>query len=222
MSFFYHESAGNESLKLDGAKFEHIFKVRRSKDDESLWFANLNDGKVYEYKTESIDRKSATLTLTSVKEGASGVKNIVIAWCVVDPKTIEKTLPFLNELGVQKIEFIYSKRSQKSYQIRAERLDAIIISSCEQCGRTQKMEFEVFDSLTGWLKLKKEFFVLDFGGEALPKELQGGAYLIGSEGGFDDDEKAKLKACAKAVYSFDSRLVFKSETAVMAIASRFA
>jgi 16S rRNA (uracil1498-N3)-methyltransferase len=162
------------------------------------------------------------LTLASAKEGASGVKNIVIAWCVVDPKTIEKTLPFLNELGVQKIEFIYSKRSQKSYQIRPERLDAIIIASCEQCGRTQKMEFEVFDSLTDWLKSKNEFFVLDFGGEALPKELQGGVYLIGPEGGFDDDEKTKLKACAKAVYSFDSGLVFRSETAAAAIASRFA
>ena len=36
-----------------------------------------------------------------------------IGWCVIDPKTVEKYIASLNEIGVDKITFIYADYSQK-------------------------------------------------------------------------------------------------------------
>ena len=221
MSFFYESNAGTLSLKIEGPPFEYIFKVRRTKVEETLEFRNLHDDNLYTYQTQYIEKKSATLKLVSTIEKPSRGRGTHLAWCVVDPKTVEKALPHLNELGVSKIDFIYSKRSQRNFIIRPERFESIIVSSSQQCGRSDMMNFEVFDSIDAWIKNQKNFFVLDFGGEVLPKSIDNETCLIGPEGGFDEAEKALIAKNTKKIYALDTNLTLKSETACITIASRF-
>ena len=221
MSFFYDKGAGGQTLKIEGQLFEYIYKVRRTREDEKLKFRNLADSGVYIYQTSYVEKKSATLKLIGADDKPSGGNGIHIGWCVVDPKTVEKALPMLNELGVSKIDFIYSKRSQRNFNIRPERFESIIISSCQQCGRSDMMSFDLFESLEKWVKAQKEFYTLDFGGENLPKEPTQGVYLVGPEGGFAEDERDLLSKSAKAIFSLDIPLTLKSETACVMIASRF-
>jgi 16S rRNA (uracil1498-N3)-methyltransferase len=221
MSFFYDKNTGEPTLKIESSLFEHIYKIRRTKKDELLDFRNLCDDNLYTYKTQYIEKRSATLQLvTSASEQKIG-SQLHIGWCVVDPKTVEKALPLLNELGVGQIDFIYSKRSQRNFNIKPERFESIIVNSCQQSGRSKMMSFEIYNTIAEWAKSVDSFCVLDFGGEPLPKEAPKEIYLVGPEGGFSEDEREFLAKEAKKIYSLGTSLVLKSETAAITVASRF-
>jgi len=70
-------------------------------------------------------------------------KKVHVGWCIVDPKTVEKTVPTLNELGVVKISFLYCERSQKHFKIDLERLKRILTGECRTRfrGRTSAMRW---------------------------------------------------------------------------------
>jgi len=217
--FSYDEQSGAELLKIDGENFRHLFLARRSAENEKFLFRNLKDSFLYEYETSNIGKKEATLRLiNSFEEPQETKREREIAWCVVDPKTIEKTLPALNELGIDNIHFIYSARSQKNFKIDIERINRILINSCCQCGRTKLMGVHTFKNIEEFCNEKKEFFVLDFGGEPFG-DIKEGLFLIGPEGGFTNDEKDFLKSKAQKVVSFFGANVLKSETAAIAVAS---
>lgn len=219
MSFFYDKDAGQLTLKIDGQLFEHIFKIRRTRDGEVLEFRNLQDSNLYRYEVQYIEKKSANLKLNSSQLLESKGNGVHIGWCVIDPKSIEKTLPMLNELGVKKIDFIYSKRSQRNFNIRPERFDSIIISSCQQCQRSDMMKFELFDSLETWTTKHNKFAVLDFNATPLPQEPAVDVFLIGPEGGFTEDEREMLRIKSSCIYSLNTNLTLKSETACVLVAS---
>jgi len=221
MGFFYDKNAGIDSLKVDAQAFDYIYKVRRTSDDNLLEFRNLKDDNIYVYRTDYLEKKSAMLKLVGSEEKPTKGVGISIGWCVVDPKIIEKTLPMLNELGVTNIDFIYSQYSQRNFSIRTERLESILISSNQQCGRSDMMSFEIFDSLEKWVKAQNGFMVLDFGGEILPKDIAKHKFLIGPEGGFSEEERVALAKQADNIYALDTKLVLKSETAAVMIAGRY-
>ncbi|MDR1976155.1 MAG: 16S rRNA (uracil(1498)-N(3))-methyltransferase [Campylobacteraceae bacterium] len=220
MQFLYHEKAGEESIVIEGESFTHLFKSRRSSAKKQLFVRNLRDDFLYTYEIKAINRHDAQCVL--------GEKNILpkkapkplqIAWSLVDPKTVEKTLPFLNEIGVQKIIFVYTKFSQRSFKLDIKRLKRIVINSCEQCGRYDMMEFEIVDSLWSFIEKYSRFGVVDFSPNRLCdiKNLPD-IWLVGCEGGFSDEERELLKTYPTV--GFESENILKSESAVVAIAAK--
>jgi len=130
MLYLYHTEAGKPQLTLSGDEHRYIFKVRRHKADDTLYLRNLEDGLLHRYTIAFIDKRSATLLLqesTALEIKAS--KPLHIGWCIIDPKSIEKVLPSLNEMGVGKITFIYCKRSQKSFKPDFKRLETVELIS---------------------------------------------------------------------------------------------
>lgn len=219
MVFSYDEKSGSELLKIEGESFRHLFLARRSRADETFLFRNLKDGFLYEYEAQNVGKKDATLRLVSSRKDEDGhMPANEIAWCVVDPKTIEKTLPMLNEIGVSKLYFVYSDRSQKNFKLDMDRVNRILINSCCQCGRSDLMEIYTYKSLKDFCEDKKEFFVFDFGGEAASQAREG-IFLVGPEGGFSEDEKKLLSKNAKKILSFGTKNILRSETAVVSAAS---
>jgi len=217
--FSFDEKSGIELLKIDGENFRHLFLSRRSTADEKFLFRNLKEPLLYEYEVLNIGKKDATLELTnSFADDTTTKKRCDIAWCVVDPKTIEKTVPMLNELGVDNLYFIYSARSQKNFKVDEERINRILINSCCQCGRSELMSVAIFKSLKEFCDSQKDFFVFDFGGESIEGTKEG-VFLVGPEGGFNDEEKKILSEKAKKTLSFGTKNILRSETAVVAAAS---
>jgi len=89
---------------------------------------NLQDQILYTYTVEQLDKKIALLTKEEQKELRVESKHpLHIGWCLIDPKSIEKVLPTLNEIGVWKITFIYCDRSQKSFRIDFDRFEKIAV-----------------------------------------------------------------------------------------------
>lgn len=218
MQFFYHKDAGNPVLEIEGEDYRYLFKVRRESVKE-LDVRNMRNSFLYTYNVDSVGKRSATLSLKNQKESVvMPCQKLHIGWCVIDPKTVEKTLPMLNEMGVEKISFIYCERSQKNFKMNYERLEKILINSSQQCGRSMLMEFEELKSLHTYINTYPESFVLDFSDKMIADQRDIQSILIGCEGGFTEDERESLKAL-KTV-GLDSKLILKSESAVTAVAAK--
>jgi 16S rRNA (uracil1498-N3)-methyltransferase len=220
MRFIYCENAGENSLKIDGERYVHVFKARRASCEEAIFLRNLKDEYLYEYKILQINKKEALCELVkAAKTPSKATKDFQIAWCVIDPKIIEKTLPFLNEVGVKKLIFVYARFSQKNFKIDFDRLRRIVINSCEQCGRSDLMEFEIFNSLGEFLNNYEDIAVVDFSQTKFSQIRQKPkTWLIGCEGGFSAEEKKELQKFATA--GLESENILRSESAVMAIAAK--
>ena len=122
----------------------------------------------------------------------------------------------LNQLGVDKISFVYCERSQKNFKIDFSRMEKILINSSQQCGRANLPEMELLENLDTVLEKYRNFAVLDFGGKKEWGDVQ--SVLIGCEGGFSASERQKLQNRDKIGLKTD--LILKSETAAVAIASK--
>jgi len=217
MQYIFSEDSGNQTLELEGELYKYIVRVRRYKEGDKLHFRNLKNDTLYKYTIENISKKTLTLTLFSKSfEKKSIDKKLHIFWCIIDPKIIIKTLPFLNQIGVTKITFVYCDRSQKNFKIDLLKLKSILINSSQQSGRTHLMELEVVNELKTILSKNSDLAFLDFGGEKSFKRLK--KVLIGCEGGFSEEERELLKKQEKI--AFDSQNILKSETAVVAVASK--
>jgi 16S rRNA (uracil1498-N3)-methyltransferase len=219
MLYLYHEEASKPQLTLTGDEHRYIFKVRRHKVDDVLHLRNLKNHTIYGYKISYIDKRSSILQLQSSQElEVKADKNLHIAWCVIDPKSVEKVLPSLNEMGVEKITFIYCKRSQKSFKLDFKRLEKILLNSSQQSGRSKMMDLEVAESLEKFLELYPNSKMLNFSKNNFVEKSSFETIVVGCEGGFSQEEIELFKE--DNIIGFDTPLVLKSESAVCALASK--
>lgn len=203
-------------LIIDGELYIHLYKSRRTKNTQILYFRNLGDENLYLYSQESIDRKQAILKLQETQHKpilSKSEAHLILS--IIDNKTLQKVLPFLNELGVKKLTLFYAEYSQRNEKIDLEKLKKILINSSQQCGRSNIIELEVLNNLSNVLELYPKIGVFDFGGERLQKtDLP---ILIGAEGGFSPKEREELKNFPK--YSTQENIILKSESACVYVAS---
>ncbi len=219
MQYLFHPQASEPSLELRGDEHRYIFKVRRHREGEEIAMRNLKDNKIYLYTISSLNKKQALLTLKYSKVlEVKAKKSLHIAWCVIEPKSIEKVLPTLNEIGIEKISFIYCKRSQKSFKLDFNRLEKILLNSSQQCGRSQLMELEMVDNLELFLKNYPETVMLNFSKKILSKDKHISTIAIGCEGGFTKEEIALFES--NNIIGLDSPLILKSESAVCAVGAK--
>lgn len=220
MQFSYHENASDSTLNINNDTYKYLIKARRHKIDDEIYFRNLKDDFIYLYKLDTIGRKDASLTLIEKKEKIiESDKKLHLAWCMVDPKTVEKYIASLNELGVDKITFIYCEYSQKNFKINIEKLNRILYNSSSQCGRSSIIKFEVCDSLEDFLQKNPDSYFLDFSKTNIEtKKDDIKTLIIGCEGGFSDDERISFDK--EKVVGFTSSLILRSETAIVSASSK--
>ena len=217
--YLHHKEAGEPQLTLVGDEHRYIFKVRRHKVEDTLYLRNLADGLLYRYLITHLDKRSVLLELQESQTlEVKAKRSLHIGWCVIDPKNIEKVLPSLNEMGVEKITFIYCQRSQKSFKVDFKRLEKILLNSSQQSGRSEMMQLEMADDLERFLKDHPESKMLNFSENRVDTQEDIKTIVIGCEGGFHEDEVAFFKP--QNIIGLDTPLVLKSESAVCAVASK--
>lgn len=220
LKYVLDDRAGDDSLHIKGELYKYLIKVRRHKVGDNVIFRNSkNTAVAHKYLLKSIAAREAAFTLLN-----SAIKQIKpdrylhIGWCVIDTKSIEKTLPMLNEIGVGKISFIYCKRSQKNFKPDIDRFMRILQSSSMQCGRTDIISLEIIDSLGEFVARYPECAVLDFCDTVLPDKHDFKTILIGCEGGFTQDERDEMSQ--QKCYRLGTKMVLRSETAAVSVAAK--
>jgi len=216
MQFLYYPSISS-SIILRGNEHKYLFKVRRVKKNELIRIRNLEDDYLYTYKIEDINKKEAYLKLINKELKPNKPHTFFhLAWCIIDPKNIEKIIPTLNEIGVSKISFVYCDYSQKNFKLRTDRIKTILINSCQQCGRSDLMEIEIINSSQEFFEKYPEFTAIDFNGEEINcNTLYKNPFFLGPEGGFSEEERKFFKKTIKL-----KGFILRSESAACAIASK--
>ena len=219
MLYLHHTKAGSSQLTLEDDNHRYIFKVRRHKVYDTLYLRNLEDGLLHRYLITYIDKRSVMMELQeSSSLEIKAKQSLHIAWCVIDPKSVEKVLPSLNEMGVEKITFIYCKRSQKSFKLDFKRLEKILLNSSQQSGRSKMMKLEIVESLESFIEQNPQSKMLNFSETNFVSNTVLDTIVIGCEGGFHEEEVALFRA--ENIVGFDTPLVLKSESAVCAVAAK--
>jgi len=219
MLYLYNVQAGTASLSLKDDDHRYIFKVRRHKVDDTLYLRNLEDGLLHRYCITYLDKRVVHLELQeSTKLDVKAKSSLHIGWCIIDPKSIEKVLPILNEMGVDKITFFYCKRSQKSFKLDFKRLEKILLNSSQQSGRSKMMQIEMTENLEHFISQNPNSKMLNFSENNFIENTTIDTIVIGCEGGFHEEEVALFKP--ENIVGFDTPLVLKSESAVCAVTAK--
>ena len=220
MQFIYDKNAKNELLKIEDENYNYIVKARRHKLDDILDFRNLEDDFLYSYKISQIDKKSLFLNLLKKEEKIiENSKKIHLAWCIVDPKTIYENIASLNELGIDKITFVYSDFSQKNFKINFEKLEKILINSSSQCGRSSIIKLDICKNIDTFIADNPDTYFLDFSQTSIDsKVLDIKTLMIGTEGGFSKRERELFNK--NFIVGFSSNLILKSQTAIISATSK--
>lgn len=215
MQFLYSPEVGNDVLTIHSEQHKYLFKVRRHQIGDTLSFRNLKDSCLYVYEVLNITKKDATLQLISNEEKIiESAQKLHIIWSVVDPKTIEKQLPYLNEIGVDKISFYYADYSQKNFKLNFEKFEKILINSSQQCGRSSIIKLDVIKDLSVYT----EAYMLNFSQILIDEVKDIQTIFIGCEGGFSKNEVESFNK--DRIVGLNSNLILRSETAVTAVAAK--
>lgn len=220
MRFLFHDDAGAQRVVLKGEEYKYIVKVRRYGVGDTLALRRRDESEtLYSYALESADGRQAELSLLSMEPMTVGAKRpLHLGWCLIDPKSVEKVLPQLNEMGVTKITFIACDRSQRQFKTDFARLKRILEASMQQCGRSGWMALESAASLKAFVTANPQTVVLDFCDEVLEDSAGFDTVLIGCEGGFSKEERELLASCRSV--RFDTPLILRSESAAVAAAAK--
>ena len=208
-----------KNLTLKGELFKYLIKVRRHDVDDEINIRYKNSIEtLYKYKIALIDNRSLDLEFIALElNEVKAKKALHIAWCLIDIKSIEKVLPSLSEIGVSRISFINCERSQK-IKLDFKRFERILEASMQQCGRSTYVEFDTYKNIAAFIADFPDTKVFDFTDKILSGDSEFERVLIGCEGGFSQAEKELLKT--QEVFRLDSPMVLRSESAVMAVASK--
>ena len=211
MQFLFEQLSGAQNLQIEGENYNYLAKARRCKAGDEIKLRNLCDEFLYSYQICEITKKYIQLQLIS-KASLPKLpkKKLNIIWCLIDPKTIEKELQSLNQIGISKISFVKCDFSQGNFEPNLDRLKKILINSCMQCGRTDLMELEIISKKD---LANKNFAILNFSTQKISKKIfEFDTFLIGPEGGFSQKEMENFASVA--TFGFDTDLILRSETAI--------
>jgi len=219
MQYLYHPEAGADSLEVEGESYRYLFKVRRFRREDPLPLRNLRDDRLYTYRVDRLDRRRAILSLEESREfPVLPPRRLHLGWCIIDPKVIERTLPTLNEIGVEKITFIRCERSQRNFTPDFDRLKRILINSSQQCGRSRLMKLGEAESMEIFLHAHPEALLLDFSPDPLPCGEGIETVVIGCEGGITPEERSLFSS--EKIRGLETPLILRSESAACAAAVR--
>lgn len=220
MIYILLDESPKQNLTIKGEVFKYLIKVRRHAKGDRINFRHRDNMEIlYSYEIALVDNRSLELNLLNSKsQEVKAKKNLHIGWCMIDAKSIEKVLPSLSEIGVDKISFIACERSQKNFKLDFKRFNRILEASMQQCGRSSYIEFDTFKNIEKFIEKFPDAKVFDFCDNILSDGSDFDTVLIGCEGGFSDLEREFLRE--QDIFRLDTPMVLRSESAVMAVSSK--
>lgn len=211
MRFLYDKGAGLSILEIKAEAFAHL-KAQRKRVGEVLRVQNLKENKAFYYKIKELSRNEAILELESIEDLQPQNYTLRLGWAVCEAAVIEKTLPFLNEIGVGELVLFWADFSQRNVRLDFARFERILSSSCEQCGRAQMMKISLCE-----LSELEGAVLLDFGGEDFATfDSKNELLLVGAEGGWSQAERAKFSR----KIGLKSQNILRAQTAIISVAAK--
>lgn len=209
---------------LTGEEFIHAKTVLRVTEGTEITLLS-GDGNEYSAIVTKVEKSRLSAHITGVNRGEREPKERVylLIGALKGDKT-ELVVQKATELGVAKIG-VFSSKYCSAYmnENKLERLGKVAREAAKQCLRSVAPEVAYFDNFTAALKSAEGFenklFFCEFaeGSEAELGGIKGStALVVGSEGGFCEEEFKEAKELGFAGMSLGKRIL-RAETAAISV-----
>ncbi len=213
-------------VTICGDEFWHLTKVLRYKVGYKIIVCNNVDGKDYYCTIKRIEKDYCEAVIEDIKDNECKTKTEIILFQAL-PKGDKADLIVQKavELGVSNI-YLFESDFVAEKKFNLDRLNKINLEACKQCGRSRisnifgLLSFEQMTELLGKFdkvllcyenekvnNIKSELTA--FNGESI-------AIIIGSEGGFSEEEVAICKDKGASIVTLGSRIM-RCETASIVV-----
>ncbi len=215
-----------QSIELSADNFRHAIQVMRLKVGSALILFNGEAGEYHATLVE-VGRRSASVQITSfdtVDRESPLETKLVLA--LIKPDKMDFAVQKAVEMGVNVIQPVITERSV--IQVKASRLEKkikhwekVVISACEQSGRTRIPNLLAPVSLPDYLQQPTSAMRVAMSPTAkqplseLSQNETAIDLLIGPEGGYTDAEETLLNENNVTLIPFGPRIL-RAETAVVA------
>jgi 16S rRNA (uracil1498-N3)-methyltransferase len=166
-------------------------------------------------------RKRTTVSIERQTREPETIPDLWLAFAPVKRAQVDWMVEKATELGIARLIPVVTQRTMVE-RVKLERLEAIAIEAAEQCGRTRLPELAEPVQLSKLLLEPREsrrlYFADENGGAPAAQAFVPGPAMIltGPEGGFTDEERARIRACDNvAAISLGPRIL-RAETAALA------
>lgn len=216
-------TAGN--IRIDGAPAHYLMAVMRAKHGDPV---KLFDGISGEWLgiVSHVGKRDLILTVSDHLRDREAVPDLWLCAAPLKKGRIDWLVEKACELGVDRIVPVLTRRTVVD-RLNLDRLGAHMIEAAEQCGRTAVPTLaepvKLVALLKNWPQARALFFADENGGAPAFAAMQAwagpAAILIGPEGGFDDDERAAIRAVPQAVAIGLGPRILRADTAAAAAIS---
>ena len=213
------------ALRIDGPQAHYLLSVMRLKAGDPV---KLFDGTSGEWLgiASAIGKRDLTLDVTEHLRAREAVPDLWLCAAPIKKGRVDWVAEKACELGVARLVPVLTRRTVVD-RINGDRLRAHMIEAAEQCGRTAVPELgdltRLDALLSDWPAERALFFADETGGapalEALRAHPGPAAILIGPEGGFDDTERAAIRALPQAIGIGLGPRILRADTAAAAAVS---
>ena len=210
--------ADGTRIDLDAGQANYLGNVMRLGEGAGVL---LFDGSSGEWlgRIAEAGKKRMALVVEQRTRDPEDIPDVWLAFAPIKRTQTDWLVEKATELGAAKLIPVMTQRTIAE-RVKLERLEAIAIEAAEQCGRTRLPEIVQPVSLAKLLKVEGRtlYFADEQGGEPVASAFRPGAatILTGPEGGFTDEERAKIRAVKDAMPISLGPRILRAETAALA------
>ena len=210
------------SVSLEGSSAHYLGKVMRVVAGDAVILCDDRTGE-WVARVAAVGKRAVQLVVETRLRPREQVPDLWLCPALLKKDRFDLVLEKATELGVRAIRPVLTRRCVAD-KLNLERARAVTVEAAEQCARTALPELAApvrLDALLrDWPEERALFFADEQGGapaaRAFAEHSGPAALLTGPEGGFDDAERAAIRALPQARAISLGPRILRGETATIA------
>lgn len=210
------------AVLLEGGQAHYLGKVMRAQPGDAVILCDDETGE-WLAEVSAAGKRDVALNVVRRLREREGVPDFWLCAALIKKDRFDLVLEKATELGVAEVRPVLMRRCVAD-KLNPERARTIVTEAAEQCARTAlpvlagPVKLEAL--LRDWPEGRRLFFADEEGGvpaaAAFAAHEGPAALLVGPEGGFDDTERAAVRAHPAAVAITLGPRILRAETAAIA------
>jgi len=214
--------AEGAAVTVEGNQAHYLAKVMRLGEGDAVILCDDATGE-WAARVVSVGKREVVLEPAEKLREREEAPDFWLCAALLKKDRFDLVLEKASELGVRRVQPVLARRCVAD-KLNLERAGAILTEAAEQCARTALPELvepvRLEALLRDWPVERTLFFADELGGEAAADAFAASpgpaALLIGPEGGFDDAERAAVRALPQARPISLGPRILRGETAAIA------
>ena len=210
------------AVAIDGPQAHYLSRVMRIAAGDAVILCDDQTGE-WAARVAGAGKRDVVLVPETLLRAREDVPDFTLCAALLKKDRFDLVLEKATELGVRRIQPLVTHRCVAD-RLNPDRARTIVIEAAEQCARTALPELaepvKLDALLRQWPGDRALFFADETGGEpaasAFAAHAGPAALLVGPEGGFDDGERAAVRALPQARAISLGPRILRGETATIA------